>query len=164
MKRRESSEIGDNWLMVKLTVDKINFQLIVTSKQFKLPITGSVSNVNCDAKLDYNSTSGAINLVKFNISDMGNFAIEVTDKGTKLGNELGAFLLESVLDGFRSDLKEIIEDKSKERVSGVVSNSTSVQLLMKISRHFYTFRSSNYYAWITPPFIICVHYIIPYII
>ena len=164
MKRRESSLIGDNDLGLKMTVEMIKFSLIVTSTAFKLPITGSISNVDCDAKLDYNSTSGAINLVNLNIVTMGNFTIEVNDKDSTFGNELGKFLLESVLEGFKSDIKDLIQSRAKEHLSRVISFNKNAQLLMKLSRHFYTFRSSAYYAWITPPFIICVHYIVPYLV
>ena len=165
MKRRESSMIGDDELITKLTVENVRFELIVTSNVFKLPITGSISHVNCDAKLDYNSTSGAISLIKFDIVNMGNFTIEVSDnQESTLGNELGKFLLETVLEGFKSDIKDLIQFKAKETLSRIISWSKNAQLLMKLSRHFYTFRSSNYYAWITPPFIISVHYIVPYLI
>lgn len=163
MKRRESSLIGDNDLIVKVKVESIKFSLTLTSPVFKLPISGGINYVNCDAKLDYNSTSGAIVLVKFNIVQIGNFTIDVSEKIT-LHNEVGKLLLESVLEGFKSDIKNLVEKTSREHLARVISWSKNAQLLMKLSRQFFTFRSSAYYAWIPPTFIICVHYIVPYVI
>ena len=163
MKRRGGSLIGDNDLIVKVKVENIKFSLTVTSPALKLPINGGINYVNCDAKLDYNSTSGAIVLVKFNIVQIGNFTIDVSHKIT-LNNELGKLLLESVLEGFKPEIRHLVEIMSREHLARVISWSKNAQLLMKLSRQFYTFRSSAYYAWITPPFIISVHYIVPFVI
>lgn len=162
MKRREGSLIGDNELNVKVKVESIKFSLTVRSPVLNLAMNGGISYINCDARLEYNSTSGAIYLVQFSIVEMGNFTIDVSDK--RLNNELGKLLLESVLEGFKSDIRDLVEMRSREHLARVISWSKNAQLLMMLSRTFYTFRSSAYYAWITPPFIVCVHYIVPYVV